>query len=242
MRATFKQILYKLGLFIIFILTFSSCASYKISLDSFQQEDIKDDSIQDDKEYPVSEKNHIIIARKNQALNHWLYRIIPRHRCQIRWYDLGHWCTWMLFGNDDDGIFGEEPTANFRPTHKIHFMQALAWELRNPLHNFCFYVIGTAHYCNSEYTILEVTPEHIEGFHYRDHAITIFASENSSLYLALHGWKPFISLRLIYNERRKGDFYLGWRCRGNFGIKCVLFGRRHKPCQCCCWDKKENFR
>ncbi len=50
---------------------------------------------------------------REQAREHWLYDIIPRHRSQIYWYDVPHWITWALFGNDDDGIFGEEPTSHF---------------------------------------------------------------------------------------------------------------------------------
>ncbi len=160
------------------------------------------------------------------ASQHWLYTFVPRHRCQIQWYDLPHWTTWALLGNDDDGIFGEEPTANYRLRQKPCFGKAAAWAWRNPLHNFCFYVIGSADGVNSEYTLLRLTPECSEAFVYRSKSTTVFAGKDSSLYLALHGWKPFISSRIVWSERRESRFYIGWRCRGNFGIRFNPWGRR----------------
>jgi hypothetical protein len=85
---------------------------------------------------------------------HRLYQLIPPHRDVIVWYDVGHWCTWTLFGNDDDGIFGEGPCAHYRQDQPNDYAKALAWGCRNPLHNFCFYVIGSAYRKNSGFTVL----------------------------------------------------------------------------------------
>lgn len=186
------------------ILLLSGCASYKINTTEF----IACDEIN---------------PEKHEALHHWLYHVIPRHRLQIRWYDLGHWCTWTLFGNDDDGIFGEEPTAAYRPQQRISCGKAVRWWCRNPLHNFCFYVIGSAHRENSEITLLKMTKSNVECCHYCPCATTNFAGDDTSFFLALHGGKPFISLRLRYSPTHTGDFYLGWRARGAFGIKCIPF-------------------
>jgi len=156
--------------------------------------------------------------------DHWLYQVIPRHRAQIQWYDLPHWTTWMLFGNDDDGIFGEK--ARYKPEIPPSFKKTLYWNCRNPLHNFCNYVIGSAHRTNSELTLLKIYPTKLEAFKYKPIGDTVFASKDTSFFLALHGGKPFVSLRIAYGQGCTSDFYFGWRCRGDFGIKCILY---HKP-------------
>lgn len=48
---------------------------------------------------------------------------------------------WAFFGNADDGYYGDE---EWRAGRKPSFWLALQWWLRNPAHNFCFYVIGFA--------------------------------------------------------------------------------------------------
>ena len=181
-------------------LLFAGCATYKIPTQSFA--------------HPCP-----TVPFYDNAVNHRLYAFIPRHRSQIRIYDIGHWLTWMLAGNDDDGIFGEEPSANFKESEPPSVSKALSWILRNPLHNFTFYVIGSAHRKNSEFAILSLSPRQFRLLHYRPHATTVFPSNCSCLYLGLHGGKPFFSLRLAYTRQHRGDFYIGWRCRGNFGIK-----------------------
>jgi len=252
------QIFYKLLLIGTLFLIFQSCSPYKICTESFlydysevkenAKENAKENGKENDKEIgkensKYSEQSEqsesltcedLIYENKEQSVHHWLYGIIPRHRCQLYWYDVGHWTTWMLFGNDDDGIFGEEATAKFRMNWPVGPCKALAWSVRNPLHNFCFYVIGTAYCRNSEFTILKLTPCHVCFCRYKEQGYNVFGAKDTSFYLGLHGWKPFVSLRLCYNQRCKSDFYVGWRCRGNFGIKCILLGKR--KCQ-----KKSNL-
>lgn len=177
------------------------CASYKIPTDVFRVEE----------DHCPGCKNY------NQALSHWLYDLIPRHRSQIRWYDMGHWTSWILFGNDDDGIFGENWT--FHLDQPISGLKALKWGMRNPLHNFCFYVIGSAHRHNREITLLNLTSKGLCLFEYNPYQSRNFGDVNSSFFIALHGGKPFVSLRLAYSSTHRGNFYLGWRDRGNFGIK-----------------------
>lgn len=163
---------------------------------------------------------------KNEALHHSLYCLIPRHRCQLHWYDVGHLCSWVLVGNDDDGIFGEEPTAEYRPKEKASLKKALLWTCRNPLHNFCFYVIGSANRQNSALTLLKINERGFCALHYEPIAKHVFASKNYGFLFALHGGKPFLSLRLSYSKNFCGEFYLGWRERGNFGIKLHPFKRK----------------
>ncbi len=204
-----------LRLFLISLLLLANgCAPYKVSTQAFL--DWPKPCIE-----PENYEQSLLCENKRCAVRHWLYRVIPRHRCQIRWYDLGHWTTWMLFGNDDDGIFGEEMSGRYRPYQKVCFPKALAWTVRNPLHNFCFYVIGSADRRNSEITLLKVTTNEFCMFDYVPQGKTVFASpqSSSSLFLGLHGGKPFFSLRLAYHPKRHLDLYIGWRCRGNFGLK-----------------------
>lgn len=156
---------------------------------------------------------------QEQAADHWLYTVVPESKKSIKWYDLPHWITWAMFGNDDDGIFGEKPTARYNTRLPICTRRAAAWTLRNPLHNFNFYVIGSAYRENSEFTIVQLAKEKISFFEYKKKATTNFAGKGTSFYFGFHGWKPFISLRIDYG--RLFDFYLGWRERGNFGIKFI---------------------
>ncbi|MFQ5728962.1 MAG: hypothetical protein ACE5GN_01205 [Waddliaceae bacterium] len=159
-------------------------------------------------------------GNQKNALSHGLYQVVPRHRCQIKGYDVGHWFTWVLFGNDDDGIFGESSHKPYRPNRKNNVNKAIAWWFRNPLHNFTFYAIGSAHRTNSEFALLNVNRRGVFAFHYDPISKNNFGGSGTSFFFALHGGKPYISLRLKYANNLFGEFYLGWRQRGNFGIKC----------------------
>jgi len=148
-----------------------------------------------------------------------LYKVIPRHRSQIQWYDGLHWVSWTLFGNDDGGIFGEDNPHPYCPSYPFGIGKTLSWNLRNPLHNFCYYVIGSADRNNSEIILLELSPQGCGAFNYSPCASRVFASRQGGILLALHGGKPFFSLKIPYTCCHHGEFYLGWRYRGNFGVK-----------------------
>lgn len=199
--------------FLLLLIQFlSSCAAYKIPTENFYTPP---------RSFLSQEENNLYETYQFEASSHWLYRIIPRHRSQIKWYDLGHWLSWALFGNDDDGLFSEAQVPLFRPQQKIEFTKALAWTLRNPFHNFCFYVIGSADRQNDEFTLLKINRRQFRLFEYSPEARTVFGGRYTSFFLGLHGGKPFISLRLAYGSQWKSDFYIGWRDRGNFGIKIL---------------------
>jgi hypothetical protein len=180
---------------------FSSCLPYRYT-----------------KEEYLSNKEHTPTTEECQLVDHWLYQAIPPHRSLIRWYDLPHWLTWTLLGNDDDGLFGEGPCANYR-SDLAAGQRALRWTLRNPFHNLTFYALGSAGSRNSQFTLLSLSGEGIQFLQYKKEADTVFASNNTSLYLAFHGWKPFGSFRFRYSPTRSFDTYLGWRERGNLGAK-----------------------
>ncbi len=205
--ATFSFFKLLLLSFFFSILLFSSgCARYKQPTDSFLT--------------PTADPN------KQAALSHWLYDVVPRHRSQIYWYDAGHWTTWMLFGNDDDGIFGEDSENPYKINEPISFKKGAYWACRNPLHNFCFYTIGSAYRTNSELAIFRVGDGSLGFCEYSPVAHRVFGGKGSSFLLALHGWKPFISLRISYCTHRSSQFYFGWRERGNFGMKFTPLKKR----------------
>lgn len=198
-------------LFLILVLMNSGCAAYKIKTNSFslkENSNIEQECV----------KNH------QNALNNPLYNLIPRHKSQLQWYDFGHWTTWMVFGNDDDGIFGEGTKACYRLNDRNDGYKALSWWCRNPLHNFCFYVIGTAYRKeNSSFSIIELSDEGLIGFKYSPNGKKQFIGKKFGFYVVFHGGKPFISLRFLYHKKRHCEIYAGWRSRGNFGLKCLLF-------------------
>lgn len=157
---------------------------------------------------------------RSTANGGWLYTYIPQNHAHIKPYDLEAWTAWALFGNDDDGIFGEK-TPLFEGDFSL--MAALAWQARNPLHNLCFYVIGSADRINDEWDIFKICPRGICLMHYHERAKTVFAHDKHGFYFGLHGLKPFVSLRITYLKNRRLDFYAGWRERGNFGLKFLPF-------------------
>lgn len=148
-----------------------------------------------------------------------LYNYVPGSKSEVDKKSLVSWLSWSFLGNDDDGLYGEKPTAGEWTCEKIGPKRAFMWWVRNPMHNFTFYVIGSAYKKNSEFVILKFSEEGGEFLKYHKEARTVFAGSGTSFFLGFHGWKPFISLRLDYGRRL--DFYFGWRERGNFGIKFV---------------------
>ncbi len=188
------------GLSTVALFLMSGCAAYRVPTESFVNSE----------------------GSNQEALSHWLYTIVPRHQSQIAWYDAGHWLSWSLFGNDDDGIFGEE--SNYKPEIPLCAGKAVNWYTRNPLHNFCFYVIGSSQKENAEYILLKATPGQLTGMT-RSEIPSNFGGKGTSFFAALHGNKPFVSLRILWTPTKKSEFYLGWRERGNFGAKCILLGK-----------------
>lgn len=114
------------------------------------------------------------------------------------------WLCWALFGNEDDGVIGD---LNWNPQQEDTLKRRVMWWLRNPLHNAFFYVIGVAHRDTTRtgrYPADVFNPN--GGWNW---AVTRYR------WLRL----PFVS----YIGAVK--FYIGWRERGNFGLKLTR-GRR----------------
>lgn len=152
---------------------------------------------------------------------HPLYTVTPRYRSDITWYDGGRWILWALIGNEDDGMFGED--AHYRSDEPMNLIKAVRWTLRNPLHNFSYYIIGSADQPSPGLLLVQISSESVEFLQVQLHPTTVFAGAHSSLYLALHGGKPFLSCCWEWPSGHQTKFYIGWRNRGNFGIKVIFY-------------------
>ncbi len=111
---------------------------------------------------------------------------------------LPKWNPIWWFGNVDDPV----PPDWYRPGSPS---RGWLWQLRNPLHNFTFYVIGFA---DKPFTRTGRFPK------------AVFAPDGGwNWAVSRHGWVrlPFISFNGEW-----GRFYFGWRERGNFGFKINL--------------------
>ncbi len=101
---------------------------------------------------------------------------------------------WWI-GNVDDPV----PPDWYRPDSKF---RSQWWQLRNPFHNFTFYVIGVA---DKRFTRVGKYPD------------KVFSPEG--------GWNwaivryKWVRLPFVSYQRGRFEMYLGWRERGNFGIK-----------------------
>lgn len=116
---------------------------------------------------------------------------------QVRWYDRLNPVFWI--GNADDPVAPEW----YRPGNPL---RNVLWYFRNPFHNLTFYVIGVGDKLQSaSYSRC--------GPHPKD----VFAPEG--------GWNfsviKYKGLRLPFVSywNRHTKLYLGWRERGNIGIK-----------------------
>lgn len=109
--------------------------------------------------------------------------------------------TWQKFNpvwwleNCDDPV----PPAWYRPDDR---QRAMKWRFRNPFHNFDFYVIGVA---DKKITRSGPYPEKI-------------SNPNGGWNFAVSRRK-IVVLPFISYQRGRFEFYLGWRTRGNFGMK-----------------------
>jgi hypothetical protein len=101
-------------------------------------------------------------------------------------------------GNADDPT----PPADYRPHdhNRVH-----KWYLRNPGHNFDFYVIGIA---DKTFRRVGRCPGQVYN-----------PRQGWNLAVCKYKWLrlPFVSYR-----REPFKFYIGWRERGNFGIEIKL--------------------
>lgn len=115
------------------------------------------------------------------------------------------WDPVWWWGNADD----PQPPAWYRPGRPL---RGLLWQLRNPLHNFTFYVIGVH---DADFVRRGRAPAHV--FH-PDGGWNWAVIERGWLRL------PFVS----YAGRHVRAYAL-WREKGNFGLKLQRVRRPAKP-------------
>lgn len=157
-----------------------------------------------------------------KASSHWLYHYIPKSYKALSFWHLGPWTLWLLFGNNDDGIFGEGPHALWEEEHEPSLYKAIKWTIRNPLHNYTFYILGSAYCSANEFVLYAAQEGGINYFEYREEGKTVFSHQKSALFLGFHGYKPFISFRYTLESGRRVECFSGFRERGNFGLKFAL--------------------
>ena len=91
------------------------------------------------------------------------------------------------------------------------------WSGRNPLHNFSFYVVGSAHWRRHYHAVLfSVADGRVRAFSRGEKKV--FDSVNA-FKIAFNDFKPFIALQFSHFKNRRFQFYVGWRDRGNLGFK-----------------------
>ncbi|MEK6927468.1 MAG: hypothetical protein AABX11_03470 [Nanoarchaeota archaeon] len=202
------------GLGLAGFLLFSGCAEYKRPSNSYSS-------------YTKETDKSINLELREQALNHRVYDFVPRHRSQIKFYDLGHWTTWAFFGNDEDGIFGESASPAY--STNISYMTAVRWSvLRNPLHNYNSYIIGTD-YLEKHHNFAVFAFDNKRGLRImaKEKDPTVFGTGPATFQLLLNDAKPYVSFKVPMFFGRKFDFGVGWKERGNFGFKFRPFARRN---------------
>lgn len=118
---------------------------------------------------------------------------IPRHKGKIHWYNKINPIWW--FGNIDDPV----PPKEYCPNNKC---RRFLYSLRNPFHNFTFYVIGIA---DREFRI--------EGKDVKN----VFRPDDGLNFTVSH-CGPFL-LPFVSFKKEHFKFYIGWRPDGNFGFK-----------------------
>lgn len=168
--------------------------------------------------YYSSRKDGFDEIRK-RALENELYEVIPRHRKQVKFFDLPHWIPWALMGNDDNGIFGEDKGST--PYKKeINAKTFCSWTARNPMHNLMFYVppFGTASLKKHQsFSLIRYDEEGTKIFTTKKGEV--FGDGRNSFQISIYDFKPFISCKISYSKDRQFDFYFGGRPEGAFGIK-----------------------
>ncbi len=148
---------------------------------------------------PDTMSAHLATNRTSLTQGWHSVRIIPREaQPEI------HACSKLnpiwWFKNTDDPI----PPEWYRPGEKL---RGLKWSFRNPMHNFMFYVIGIA------------DREHVRSGRYPEW----LANPNGGWNFSIVKYRC-LRLPFFAYDRNRFHFYLGWRRRGNFGIK-VNFSR-----------------
>ncbi len=132
--------------------------------------------------------------------DHWLYSVVPPSYEKAKGLSL---ITWAIFGNDEDGIFGERSSV---PTYGKQSVRNFGrWWMRNPFHNLCAHVLR---WQTSKAFVLVESPGK-NHFHERTHRNWVTPGRQFQITLV----PVFVSWR---TDTWEG--YLGWREDGALGI------------------------
>lgn len=118
-----------------------------------------------------------------------------RHPAQPPSEGTQKWNPIWWFGNADD----PQPPLWYRPEQKL---RGTLWQLRNPLHNFTFYVIGCH---DKEFVRRGREPK------------AVFHPQSDWNWAVIE--KGWIRLPFVSYEGQHVRWYALWREKGNFGLK-----------------------
>ncbi len=125
------------------------------------------------------------------------------------YWKAGHF-LWFIFGNSDDPY----PPICCWPNKPLWFRRFLWLFVRNPLHNFFFYVVGFTH-----------RDRFIKGASCDDLFRNGWNWQLGKLAKQQYFWIPFISYKKVF-KKRIFEFYIGWRYAGNLGFACRWHRRK----------------
>ena len=149
---------------------------------------------------------------RQKAVESRIYNYVPRKREQLRLLDL-RWATWCLAGNEDDGIFGEYSDKVPYSTN-INFGAYCSWcILRNPLHNFNNYIIGSSDW-KRHYNCSVVSFGGKKIARVFSNAAKWPKRDEPFFDIGFNDFKPYLKFNPWIT-----DFFFGWRNRGGFEIK-----------------------
>lgn len=138
---------------------------------------------------------------------------------RISWKKKINPCWWLK--NDDDPV----PPDDFHSKRPM-WLRQLLWFVRNPMHNFTFYVIGIA-----DRHKLRIGYHPTTVFINRGWNLCIVYVNKSELKIKTQGRHEIcryavkavrtgrVPLPFVSYQGNGLQFYVGWRERGNFGIK-----------------------
>lgn len=147
--------------------------------------------------------NHVLTTQVTTNQSDGVFVHFPKESQKFSFWTKCNPAWW--FGNADDPV----PPENYR---KGKCCRQFMWHMRNPCHNFTFYVMGIedkAHVRVGKYPAKVANPN--------------------------GGWNwavcQYKRLRLPFVDYQRGrfEFYCGWRNGGNFGMKLNLWQGKKKP-------------
>lgn len=143
---------------------------------------------------------------------HWLYRYVPFGSGDANgWRKL----TWAIFGNDDDGIFGEGAKVWWPEVakEKATFWIAVRWWCRNPMHNLFTRVMA---WRREKVRVLYLSTTGQTWFEVRQDQ-DFWPEDGSVRMIRIHALPPLLMWREPH-VALPNEGYFGWKPAGHFGM------------------------